>query len=606
MKFPHLKIIQLIVPFYVFFALFSCSKDTDLLADYVISESPHAIVVRNLAADDTFFSYGADTVVIDVLSNDTFIDPDKAVIVKTSNPANGVVVINENRSLIYTPNEASGEESGSSGNEETVIDSFTYTTEVVDENEETTTVEATVTVKDSPDYGELKAFPTAYGGGSNTSGARGAGSGATVYVVSNLNDSGPGSFKDAVSKSNRYIVFSVSGTIDLSDNFNSNANNLTIAGQTAPAGGITITGEGYNTFQGDNIIIRHLTFRPDFITSEADGTSMVSTNDFIVDHCSVSWGTDEIMSAELICTDGTFSRNLFAEGNKTGMLLGGSTKPRNSQNLSAHNNLWYNISHRFPNVNGHGRSDVINNVVYNWEYRLVRAQGGGMQLNHINNYYFRQRKNNYNKTLHKFSGGETSPAPPKIYTQGNLILPGILTDPNADNWFTWTSFGNWSYGGETYTLENSRPLPASDFKVNTPYPLIGHDLPIKSAAQAFNDVTSDVGNNKRIDESGNVIPQVDDIDAIFLSRIVNDSPVDYGGYQNMTYIPNSPHYKAFQNSVSSTPVNTHPSDYDTDKDGMPDEWEIIRGFDPNKQDFNEDLDGNGYTNLEEFINLVDF
>ena len=74
----------------------------------------------------------------------------------------------------------------------------------------------------------------------------------------------------------------------------------------------------------------------------------------------------------------------------------------------------------------------------------------------------------------------------------------------------------------------------------------------------------------------------------------------------MTGIPSLPHYKEFQNSISDIPINVHPSDYDTDGDGMPDEWEKLRGLDPYKQDHNEDTDGNGYTNLEEFLNLVDF
>ena len=251
-----------------------------------------------------------------------------------------------------------------------------------------------------PQYDELKAFPTAYGAGAYASGGRGG----QVIHVTNLNDSGPGSFRAAVTASGpRIVVFDVSGTIENLSTLAITNGDLTIAGQTAPAGGITIT--GYRTqFSGcNNLIVRFLRFRPVFRTTERDAVSVGSCTNYIFDHISVSWGTDEIISMETDVNNATFQRMLIAEGNKTASLLGNSDDPARSENFSMHDCLFYNISHRFPNVNSNGRVDVINNVVYNWRLRLVNALGG-ISLNHLNNYYMRGSLSDTNLKLNKYNG----------------------------------------------------------------------------------------------------------------------------------------------------------------------------------------------------------
>jgi hypothetical protein len=184
-------------------------------------------------------------------------------------------------------------------------------------------------------------------------------------------------------------------------------------------------------------------------------------------------------------------------------------------------------------------------------------------------------------------------------------MPDYFTDENTDNWSQWSTFGTWSYNGKQYYLTDSKPAP-SDFRRSTPHPPINHAIPIKSARQAFDDVINDVGNNKRVYGNGEIINNQDDIDAYFISNVVNDTPVNYGEYGSKTYIPNSQKYKDFQRRISMIPVNQHPTDYDTDRDGMPNVWEVANGLNPNKADHNSDPDGNGYTNIEEYINLVDF
>lgn len=568
---------------------FSCSKDSDLLSDYVLLDTLNSEVFGNIIQDDVYQVSLKGNVVLDVLANDNFVEEAEVAITETSSPSNGIIEINNDKTLTYIQN--------SSGDSD---DSFTYTTEVSNPDGTVDTITGNVTVKDI-DYGEVKAFPTAFGAGAYVTGGRGH----QLVKVSNLNDSGPGSLREALSSGNRTIVFNVSGTIKLLSTLYCNGSNITIAGQTAPAGGITLTGRRVQ-FGGnpapENIIIRYLSIRPEFRVAEQDAFSVAAGKNIIIDHVSISWGTDEVFSFEVSANNVTMQRMLIAESNKTGTLLGGSNDVGLNDNLSAHNNLWYNISHRFPNINTNGRADVINNIIYNWNYRLINAYGG-MGLNHINNYYFRQKDGNYVKTLNKYNGAQRDKSP-QIYTSGNLVLPGILTDSNADNWPIWSTFSTWSYGGIKYTLKNSQPVPI-EFKTNLQHPLLGAPLPFQSAKAAFNDVTKDVGNNKRVDEKGNVVLNQHRLDVNWLNRVISDNPTYYK-YNSMTDISSSQYYKNFMASVSSNPINSHSPGYDSDNDGMPDVWEISRGFDPNTADHNSDSNGNGYTNLEEYLNLVDF
>ncbi len=139
--------------------------------------------------------------------------------------------------------------------------------------------------------GKLLAFPGAVGGGKYATGGRGG----EVYHVTNLNDSGEGSFRDAVSKSGRIVVFDVSGTIELKGNILCQSN-ITIAGQTAP-GGSGITLKNYKMgMSGDNIICRYISSRPGPYASTSSGNDAwggAKGSNSIIDHCSMGWTTDE-------------------------------------------------------------------------------------------------------------------------------------------------------------------------------------------------------------------------------------------------------------------------------------------------------------------------
>nr|WP_298998250.1 hypothetical protein [uncultured Allomuricauda sp.] len=466
-------------------------------------------------------------------------------------------------------------------------------------------------VADNEISSELKAFPSAYGAGAFATGGRG---GRVIYVT-NLNDSGPGSLREAVmSFGPRIVVFNVSGTIELKTNLNILDGNITIAGQTAPKGGITLTGSRVImsntqwTPNVNNIIIRYIKVRPDLIVNgpNADCLQFNNVENVVLDHLSTSWGGDEAIEFRGDTQNITIQRTIMAESN-TASIFGSelNVDGKNvylSENLSFNENLIYDTSHRFPNTVSDGRVDVINNVVYNFRFRLTNGIGG-VKLNHINNYFHggSQTKNNP-LLLNKYTGIH-NPEGAQIFSGGNLILPDILLDENSDNWSSWATFGHtWTYKGTAYSLNNPQPLPES-FRKDDPFELLGAKLPVKSSREAYDSVIKDSGANKSLDENGNVVFDQDNLDKLYISNITYNNPSQYVWNYDWRV---EQHYQDFHNSVSNEPLNVRPEGFDTDKDGMPDEWEIANGFNPDIDDSADDNDGDGYTNVEEYLNRVDF
>jgi len=218
-----------------------------------------------------------------------------------------------------------------------------------------------------------KAFPTAEGFGQYASGGRGG----QVYIVTNLEDEGEGSLRKGILKHGpRIIVFAVSGTIALKSNLDINRGNLTIAGQTAPGEGITI--KGYPVaIKADNVIVRYLRFRlGDENKVTDDALKARDVKNVIVDHCSISWATDENASFYQN-KNFTFQWNIVSEALNSsvhskgdhgyGGIWGG-------ENVSFHHNLIASNNSRNPRFSGSKTTenldgefvDFRNNVIYNW------------------------------------------------------------------------------------------------------------------------------------------------------------------------------------------------------------------------------------------------
>lgn len=391
---------------------------------------------------------------------------------------------------------------------------------------------------------KIPAFPGAEGYGAYASGGRGG----EVYEVTNLNDSGPGSLRDAVSQPNRTVVFRVSGTINLKSALRIKGN-ITIAGQTAPGEGICV--KGYPTIiDGDNVIIRYMRFRlGDENGLKSDSLDINGRQNIILDHCSLSWGVDEILSA-YGNSNVTIQWCMITEGlNNTNHSCGGLWGPRSSY----HHNIIASNKTRNPKF-AYLDNDIVdfrNNVIYNWG-EMSCYTGSNGSINIVANYF--------------------KPGPSTLSDVGTTIVEPEPTCSIycADNYF---------YGSPEVTTDNWKGVAGECIKSNAP-----HEVPPVTtypAEQAYYVVLA---------KAGASLPVRDAVDKRIIEDIINGtgsiilSQDDVGGYPEL--------------KSAEPPV-------DSDHDGMPDEWEIMMGLNPeDPSDRNGDMDGDGYTNLEDYINSL--
>jgi pectate lyase len=224
------------------------------------------------------------------------------------------------------------------------------------------------------------AFPGAEGFGRFASGGHG---GETVHVTT-LDDSGPGSFRDAVSKPDRTVVFDVGGIIRLKSNI-AVSSGLTIQGETAPGDGIMIYGRSVSFSGENNVIVRYLRFREGIAGDKGKcSVNLSGGSDMIFDHCSIEWGRWDCLGLTKGSHDITFQNCIIGEGvdpQRFGSLSDTIT------NITYSHNLWINNQSRNPKAKG--RIQYINNVVYNWG--VCGLVGGHSEANHfldaIGNYF---------------------------------------------------------------------------------------------------------------------------------------------------------------------------------------------------------------------------
>ncbi len=444
------------------------------------------------------------------------------------------------------------------------------------------------------------AFPTAKGAGAYATGGRGG----QVIHVTTLDWDAPGGLKEAIQTPGpRIIVFDVSGEIDATSEWNytpiisgSDYDNITIAGQSAPAGGISIKTSEFMFREVSNVIIRYIRFR-NAENSIQDSLWFTGGNNIIFDHCTFSHGGDESGSLAsgygrpqdpTVIMGNITVQNCFFQDSKTGSILGTETQ---DGDFTFVNNVFSNISHRFPNPKGNGHYDIINNIVYNWKYRLIRITGSGT-YNVVNNYYkgsangIRQPGwfNNVDITASFLQKLQTQPDNnPLIYAAGSLIEEQREI-PLGDDSDMWSVFAG------SHLPENSQ-VPEQYF-TSSQFSLAGHNFTIKPASEVYNTLLNDVGADKTLNANGSIYPYRDDKDASDILMIQNDT---YEGsfYDSKTSIP-----------YPTVPQNTRPSSFDTNNDGMPDVWKIARGFAAD-EDLSNHVWPSGYIGVEEYLNEID-
>lgn len=388
------------------------------------------------------------------------------------------------------------------------------------------------------------AFPGAEGFAAYATGGRGG----KVVHVTNLNASGSGSLADAVSQPNRIVVFDVGGVINITNKSITIASNITIAGQTAPGEGITIYGGRVIASKSKNVIIRYIRMRGGKAINQKKCTlTLDECDNVILDHCSISWGPwDNVHIAN--ANNITWQYCINAEGiepQRFGSITDGT------RNWTVHHCLWANNKSRNPKMKCY--LQYYNNVVYNYAMGIVGGHSSADNYQDVmNNYFIAGPEGSYKyfdqwtETDHLYSTGN--------YYDGNCdgVLNGtLITDHN----------------GATVM---QKPSLSSSGPMN-----------LETAEQAYQHIVSHVGASR--------------------VRDVHDKRI----LEQLTSLGKKGAFIANEDGVGGigTVANgTAPTD--TDRDGMPDSWELAQGLNPQKDDANGMNAGNGYTNIENYINSL--
>lgn len=411
--------------------------------------------------------------------------------------------------------------------------------------------------------GFLPAFPGAEGYGATTPGGRGG----ELYVVTNLNDAGPGSFRDAISKPRRTIVFGVSGTIQLKRTIQIEEPYITVAGQTAPGDGICLRGYTLQ-IQTHDVVVRHLRVRlGDETKQQNDAIGLLNgCRNIILDHCSATWSVDEGLSTSGEDKDITVQWCLIGNALNASLHSKGShgygSLARANGPVSWYHNLWAHNHSRNPrlgdayNKGSHPFFDVRYNVIYNPGEVASGLTQGVFNVNYVGNYVKFGPD-----TKAKFVFDVGPPAQIRFHLAGNVLE-----------------------GNAAATVDNRLFLDPADFKEDQKLATVEKAFasPVTrpyTAQEAYEAVLSSVGA---------VLPTRDAVDAAIVETVrtgtgkIINSQKDVGGWPEL--------------KSAAAPA-------DGDRDGMPDAWERahkLAADDP--KDAKVDSDKDGYTNLEEYLN----
>lgn len=449
----------------------------------------------------------------------------------------------------------------------------------------------------SDEYNLPIAFPGAAGGGMFATGGRGG----SVYHVTNLNDSGTGSFRDAVSKSNRIVVFDVGGTIELKKDVDVSGN-ISIMGQTAPGGaGITLR-NGKLGMGGDNIIVRFIASRPGEkgTASDYDAWGGSKGSNSIIDHCSIGWANDEQFGLYSNNMNQTVQYTIIGPANCIsyhpkgahgfGVMFG------KGQNSWHHNLICHNLSRNFRGkVEKTEAMDFVNNIIY--DAGSQAAYGTFGHENYVNNYIKAGPSTKSGTKYIEISSG-TDPQNFKFYLQGNKMTNKDDKVRAAETNNNWAGF---NFGSGIF-LE-------AYYRSTKPFEVISNGINVsvaenaESADNAYQNVLGyagaaiDAGSRTRIDAQ--VLEETRtgtgsltggrDFSTVTESALL--SAIKSYGIKYMNYD------EYYPSAITKKEI------IDTDNDGMPDSWELARGLNPNDaSDATGYYIGGNYTNIEHYCN----
>ncbi len=436
-----------------------------------------------------------------------------------------------------------------------------------------------------PCLAQIPAFPGAEGFGAISVGGRGG----DVYHVTSLADTNTlGTLRHAINTApsgGRTIVFDVSGNIYLNSDLSVNRPKITIAGQTAPGQGITLTGDSV-WLESSDLVVRYIRSRLTSTGGTQDSLSIKNGNRVIMDHISASWSADETTSMTENSSNNSIQWSLITEAlnsqnhSRASLFRPGSNVPSGSAphefNLSVHHSLYAHSSDRNPVFSTYNEkilnADFRNNVVFDWRNQASHTGSSDayVNLNFVGNFYVAGLTTRAdlvaNPKIYSADGPRTV-----MYHNDNLV--DSTRDDGLHNGIYLAS----SVGGGF---------------VNAAIPFNYPTVTTQAAAEAYESVLNYAGahwwNRDPVDERVTTdVREISDPDPNVraMSGTMLTTEADAGG-------------------LPALPIETRPADWDVDGDGMPGWWELERGLDPFTKDHNGDFDSDLYTNLEEYINEV--
>ena len=424
----------------------------------------------------------------------------------------------------------------------------------------------------------IPAFPGAEGFGANATGGR---SGDVYHVTSLADTNTVGTLRYGISSaptSGRTILFDVAGTITLTSNLNVNKSKVTIAGQSAPGQGICL--RNYNfAISGNDVIVRDIRSRLGIdANQESDSFSVTGGTNVMVDHCSASWSVDETLSptnnTKTLTVQWTYitdslNKSIHSKGPHG---YGSLIRPSVSSQITFSHDLYANHSSRNPRPGTYNGGPLVldfrNNVIYNWGNQAGYSGDNdpntafheNVHMNYVGNYLVAGPSTSSSKLTNAFDGGGTYT---QIYQSGNFI------DGDRDGVFDGTNTG-WGMFSGTYTAMSG------SFDCAPVYTEVAGT----ALQRVINEAGAFAWNRDGVDTRvTNMVRSAGTSGAII------DTVQQGGGW-----------------ALAVPAGGTYTLSYDTDRDGMPDTWEIAHGLDPSVASNNGDYDVDGYTNLEEYLN----
>ncbi len=463
---------------------------------------------------------------------------------------------------------------------------------------------------------KIPAFPGAWGGGMYSFGGRGG----QVLVVTNLDDSGPGSFRAACETPGpRIVVFNVAGIIRLKNRVSIRAPYITIAGNTAPGDGVCIAGD---TVQLDthDIVVRYLRFRRGK-TDPADRDDSLGgnpTGNLIIDHVSSSWSLDENISMyrhmyqppeggkelKLPTVNVTIQNSISSESlNIFHHAFGSTIGGLNSTFL---HNLWACNTGRNPSVGMYGDFTFANNVLFNYRHRTIDGGDHRSEFNIINNYLKPGPGTPDSDVRYRLLKPESERNKDVKDHFGRAYVAGNIVEGNDR-----VTHDNWDGGVQPDVRVESLSAALAKIRVDTPFPHAPFDL--LSAEAGYNYVLANVGAT---------LPRRDPVDTRIIEEVRTGvipplqiakgsaEKAAFYGYQEKwidelaALVPKG--FITDPSEVGGWPEYRGQPYADGDHDGLPDDWETAHGLNPrDASDAVKDANGDGYTNIEDFIDGLD-